>query len=116
MTSRKVLWRAVATTRQPGSGPPAELDGASVVCWADVSGLSPTGVVKHFADDVPQRDISQIAVAQYSGDADAYLFHCNREWRVVNDDLYESAAEAIAGALLQYAGLERASFHEIPRG
>ncbi len=88
--------------------PPELIDGARVLYWADVSTRHMTGHVVHYGASQRQEDFACIAIAQYGdGAGEAYLFHCNTDWRVLNDDRFETVDEAIASALHQYRWLTR---------
>jgi hypothetical protein len=105
----------VTSTDREITPPPAELDGAKVLYWADVSTVALSGAVRHYRDGVFQERFSRIAIAQYAGHTDAYLFHCGPEWAVENDNYYDSVDEAIADAERQYAGFRRESLHPMDR-
>ena len=95
------------------AGPPAELDGARVLYWANVAALQLSGAIRHYRDGILQERFARIAITQYSGDTGAYLFHCDASWKVENDDLYDSTEEALDAALSQYLGLTRDALRRI---
>ena len=95
------------------AGPPSQLDGADVFLWADISGHRKSPVMRHAADGIEQTRFDRIAIAQYRGKPGIYLFHCNADWTVENDDLLDSVDEAVREARRQYEGLVRADLLSI---
>jgi hypothetical protein len=93
--------------------PPALLDGARVLLWADVSDREPTGHVVHYAGGARQDHFDALAIAQYDNaqQGEAYLFHCDATWCVLNDDWFATVDDAITCACEQY-GVERAELHD----
>jgi len=81
-----------------------------VLLWADVSGLKKSDAIRHFTDGLEQTHFERVAIARYPGESRAYLFHCDGEWRVANDDLFDSVGEAIREATRQYEGLSETAF------
>jgi hypothetical protein len=73
------------------SEPPAELDGARVLCWA-WSGQEPFGVVKYTTGEIAAA-IYGLAICSY-GDECVYRFSCDAAWGVEQDGAYESVEEA----------------------
>jgi hypothetical protein len=65
--------------------------------------------ISHYVDGEPMRPVPALAIAQYAGEEDrsAYLFYCNEEWGVVQDDQFSSVEEALQQAGVQYEGLRR---------
>ena len=70
------------------NAPPEEIDGARIVEWA-WSGDQPFGEVPGARS--PQ--IFGLAIATYD-DREFYRFSCDRDWRTVQDGLYDSIADA----------------------
>ncbi len=73
------------------SKPPAELDGARVLCWA-WSGDDPFGVVEYTTGGIAAT-IHGLAICSY-GDGSIYRFSCDADWEVEQDGVYESIEEA----------------------
>lgn len=94
-------------------GPPSQLDGADVFMWADVSDRRKSPRMRHFADGVEQTRFERVAIAQYRGKPGVYLFHCNADWQVENDDFLDSVDEAVREAKRQYEGLGRSDLVSI---
>jgi hypothetical protein len=83
--------------------PPKELDGAIVICYVVLSSYHcRTGVYRHFVDGQLIGDVPALAICQYAGKKEAYLFHCDRDWQVITDDLFTSIDEAMEQAAVQY--------------
>jgi hypothetical protein len=86
--------------------PPALLDGAPVIYVADVSRLKPTGHVVHYVDGVLVEHFYRLAIAQYEGKQDAYVFLCDKEWNVVTDLNFASTDECLEFIRTEYPGAE----------
>lgn len=80
--------------------PPKEIDGARVVEWA-WSGTKPFGLVP--GTEPPE--VFGLAIATYD-DVQFYRFSCDRNWETVQDDVYNSVAEAKEGLPEQYRNAE----------
>ena len=86
--------------------PPAELDGAKVLYYVVLSDKHHrTGRTTHYIDGELMGPVPALAVAQYDGESSAYLFHCNADWEVIQDDLLDSPEQAIEDIKTQYSGL-----------
>lgn len=73
---------------------PDYLDNARVRQWA-WSGTEPFGFVS-------DRAIYGLALATYENENKVYRFSCDADWQVIQDDCYESIAEAISLLPKQY--------------
>ena len=62
--------------------PPPELDGARVLRWA----ISERGAFQYNGDTA----VAAMAICQYAGETEFYLFDCAADWTVVGDMTYES--------------------------
>ena len=62
---------------------PDMLDDAKVLEYTEVNNLSQFTV----------KDIRYLAICQYDNDAKFYLFYCDSDWTVVQDDCWDSAEE-----------------------
>jgi hypothetical protein len=113
---------------------PSHLDGANVVCfvvlndshhqretpppeWLDRQILKsgstgPTAdtplFIFHYVDGEPMKPPAALAICQYDSESDqsAYLFYCNADWEVVQDDLFSTVEEALQQACVQYERLQ----------
>jgi hypothetical protein len=86
--------------------PPSELDGAKVLYYVLLGDRHErTGRVKHYVDGQLMGSVPALAVAQYAGDKAAYLFHCDANWEVIQDDLLSSPEDAIEEVKRQYSGI-----------
>ena len=84
--------------------PPPELDGAEVLWWA-WSGAQPFGVMPS-TDGTSGIEIYGLAICVYASGA-IYRFSCDREWRVQNDALVDSAESAKHSVPAQYTNVPR---------
>ena len=85
--------------------PPAQLDGANVLCWV-TSGRS--GFYQLVGSDPPVL-VAGMAIARYADGGPFYLFKCDDNWQVVQDwdcgsaeEARELAAEHSGGELLAW--------------
>ncbi len=62
-------------------GPPAQLDGAAILCWT----ASSHGGFYQLAGSHPPVTVVGMAVARYRDGGPFYLFKCDAEWQVVQD-------------------------------
>lgn len=86
--------------------PPDELDGARVVHYVILrAGQRSTGRVRHFINGQPMQPAAALAIARYAGDESAYLFFCDSNWQVIQDDLLSSIEEALAEIKRQYENI-----------
>ena len=81
---------------RPVTEPPRELDGASVLAYADLSGTWATGSVRHLRDGTLQdsEGFAYVALASYEDDSGCYVLYCEAAWEVQNDLLYDSRDDA----------------------
>ena len=70
--------------------PPAQLDGANVLCWV----VSQGGSFYTQAGSDPPIVVVAMAVARYADGGPFYLFKCDRNWEVVGDWDCGSVVEA----------------------
>jgi hypothetical protein len=95
--------------------PPTEIDGARVLFVAEVdSEVTPTGATKHSLGTVvdgqlvrgPAMDpFAALAIAQYEGANDFYLFYLDTGWRAVTDTFHYTIEDAKAQAEFEYEGI-----------
>jgi len=86
--------------------PPAQLDGANVLCWA----ASARGGFYQLAGSNPPITVAGMAIARYADGGPFYLFKCNTTWQVVQDWDCGSVAEACELAT-EHAGGEPLVWH-----
>jgi hypothetical protein len=72
--------------------PPAQLDGADVLCWV----VSQRDGFYTQAGSDPPIIVVAMAVARYADGGPFYLFKCDRDWQVVQDWDCASVEEARA--------------------
>lgn len=83
------------------------MDGAKVLYYVVLSDKHQrTGRTTHYIDGELMGPVPALAVAQYAGDSSAYIFHCNTNWEVIQDDLLDSPEEAIEDIKRQCSGLD----------
>lgn len=86
--------------------PPQELDGARVIGWATVStGGRHTGQTVHTVNGRRLESACYLAIAQYAGSPQFYLFSCAADWTVLTDTCHDSLNEAHRQAEYEYAGV-----------
>ncbi len=86
--------------------PPAQLDGADVLCWV----ASRRGGFYQLAGSCPAVTVAGMAVARYADGRSFYLFKCDAAWQVVQDWDCGSVAEA-QGLAAEHAGGEPLAWH-----
>lgn len=86
--------------------PPAELDGARVLAWAEVEvGVVPTGRTSHWSAGQVQGPAAKLALAQYADATEVYLLYCDADWQVLNDTCHPTLEAAQHQAEFEYAGV-----------
>jgi hypothetical protein len=86
--------------------PPNALDGARVICFAKVSdAVNPTGKTTHRKDGEVLSPAAALAICQYSGDSQFYLFYCDEGWIVQTDTCHMTLDEAKDQAQFEYEGI-----------
>jgi hypothetical protein len=86
--------------------PPTEFDGASLVCFAEISGaIRPTGKTKHVRDGEAVATASGLAICQYEGDSSFYFFYCDEDWEVLADTFHSTIEDAKEQAEFEYEGI-----------
>jgi hypothetical protein len=84
---------------------PRTLDGAVVLSSASLVGLKPSERSVVLMDGVPIPTPSSLAVCQYSGESDFYLFHCATDGSVLGAGHFQSLDVALASAEDAYPGV-----------
>lgn len=78
-------------------GIPTELDGAKVIHITSNSitnQFGTIGVINDNKEIVDKLLITAVAICQYEGSKEIYLFSCNIDWEVIQDTDYDSIEEA----------------------
>lgn len=84
---------------------PDLLDGARVLSTAELlEGVRPTGATHHSIPNF-EEVVRNLAIAQYDGDENIYLFYCTSEWEVVDDTYHSTVAEATAQAEFEFTNV-----------
>lgn len=88
--------------------PPATLDGARVIWWA-WSGEARFGVVEYTGGGIAAEiyglaicKYDRYEISKYDRHEAVYRFSCNRMWEVEQDQIYDSATEAMDNLPMQY--------------
>jgi hypothetical protein len=86
--------------------PPETLDGARVLAFSVIDGsVTPTGGTTHRIEDEVLGPAAGLAIAQYDGDGQFYLFYCDPAWQVVTDTCHPSLELAREQAEFEYSGV-----------
>jgi hypothetical protein len=86
--------------------PPKQLDGANVLAWtADLYNARPTARTTHRVAGDVLAPAAALAICQYDGDSQFYLFYCDDEWNVCTDTCHSSIDEAKHQAEFEYEGV-----------
>ena|SRR3989442_13044438 len=88
--------------------PPAEIDGARLVCFAEVSAvIRPTAATTHRRDGQILGPARGLAICQYPGESSFYLFYCDEDWTVRTDTFHFSLEDAKHQAEFEYDGISK---------
>ena len=88
------------------SQPPNELDGARMICFAEVSDkIKPTGNTTHRKSGEILGPARALAICQYAGTGHFYLFYCAENWTVLTDTFHLTLDEAKDQARFEYEGI-----------
>src|SRR5437762_8940931 len=90
------------------NAPPRELDGARLLCFAEVTtAVRPTGKTTHRVDEEVLGPARGLAICQYAGDTNFYLFYCDSDWTVVTDTCHRTLEDARHQAACEYDGISK---------
>jgi hypothetical protein len=88
--------------------PPNEIDGARVICFAEVSdGVDPTSKTTHRKAGEVLGPAAALAICQYRDDCQFYLFYCDDGWAVLTDTCHLTLDEAKDQARFEYDGISQ---------
>lgn len=87
---------------------PAELGGAVVAKAARIEPGSRTESTLRAIGGKPAPVASQLAIAEYPGQAGFHLFRCDQDWNVMLDTWHSTIADAEAQAEFEYVGITAA--------
>jgi hypothetical protein len=90
--------------------PPATIDGAQVLAYADLSGITPTGNTRHIVGGHETSDFDALVIARHDDDQGVYLLYCDETWEAVTDTFHLTVDDAIAQAEFEYGTV---SFQEL---
>lgn len=86
--------------------PPREIDGARVLAFAIIEPpVAERGTTLHRVNGVDVGPFAALAICQYPGDEDVYLFYCSEEWHAVTDACRDSVGAAKGQAAVEYDGI-----------
>jgi hypothetical protein len=85
--------------------PPASLDGALILRFAELRGAMSTGRTRHVVDGGELERIAALAIARYGEEPGVYLFYCDANWRVLTDTMHETEEAAVEQARFEYDGV-----------
>src|SRR5437660_1050140 len=85
--------------------PPTQLDGARVVTFAVLEGVTPTGRTVHRSESGVLPPPRALAICQYADANGWYLFYCDGHWNVLTDTWHNSEAEAKQQAEFEFEGV-----------
>jgi hypothetical protein len=86
--------------------PPKQLHGANVLLWTtDLKAARPTARTTHRVGGSVLGPAAALAICQYGGDSQYYLFYCDDDWTVRTDTCHASLAEAKQQAEFEYEGV-----------
>ena len=86
--------------------PPAELDGARILAFAVIEGsVVLSGGTTHRIGNEQLGPADGLAIAQYEGDSQFYLFYCDSTWHVVTDTCHLTLELAYKQAEFEYRGV-----------
>lgn len=88
------------------TGAPSLIDGARVLCSADLSGVAATGRTQHLVRGELVEAFAALAIARYDADPGVYLFYCDADWRPVTDTQHETVKLAVQQAEFEFGPLE----------
>lgn len=85
---------------------PDKIDGAKVVYFSNIdSRHTTTGNTKHHMGSSPMGLVNGLAICQYEGKNDFYLFYCDSDWNAVNSILHPTLEKAKERAEHEYSGI-----------
>jgi hypothetical protein len=85
---------------------PSTLDGAAVICVADLTESAPTGRTRHSVAGLEVGGFASLAIAKYPQDSGFYLFYCDAEWAVITDTYHDSVTKAVDQAEFEFSGVQ----------
>ncbi len=85
---------------------PDKIDGAKVVCYSRIdSRHKHTGSSSQYMGSSPMGLVNGLAICQYEGKSDCYLFYCDSDWNAVNGILHPNLEKAKERAEQEYSGI-----------
>lgn len=85
---------------------PTQIDGARVVFYTLIDQRHrPTGYCRHFVDGQLSGPAGGLAICQYEGEDNYYLFYCDEDWNTVTDTFHLTLPDAKRQAAWEYEGV-----------
>lgn len=89
--------------------PSRDLDGARVIQFAILgASICTTAATLHFKNGELLPAPAAVAICQYPGNDEYYLFYCDENWNVATDTLHPTIAAAMEQAEFEFAGISSA--------
>jgi hypothetical protein len=82
--------------------PPAQLDGADVLCYASLAGIEDSGETFHLKEGQKLHRFEKLVIASYSDSEGVYLFYCNDRWESQTDTYHDFVIDAKDQAEFEY--------------
>lgn len=94
---------------------PSEISGAQVLLYTPIDGRhTHTGNTRQIVNGAVLGAASGLAICQYPGDQEVYLFGCDAHWASQSDTWHQCVADAKDQAEFEYAGT--AATWQVPSG
>jgi hypothetical protein len=85
---------------------PDKIDGAKVVCYSGIDFRHKnTGSSSQYMGNSPMGLVGGLAICQYEGKTDFYLFYCDSDWNAMNSIIHTTLEKAKEKAEHEYSGI-----------
>jgi hypothetical protein len=85
---------------------PDKIDGAKVIYFSNIdSRHKTTGSNSQYMGNSPMGLVGGLAICQYEGKTDFYLFYCDSDWNAMNNILCSTLDKAKERAEHEYSGI-----------
>ena len=71
-----------------------EIDGAKILEYTTVNRRQFNNATNHYVDGEQRTEFSGLAICQYSGSEDVYLFYCDSDWNTISDTFHSDIVSA----------------------
>jgi len=87
---------------------PSKIDDATVICFSSIdSRHKPTGNTEHTLGNQPIGLVSGLAICQYDGESEFYLFYCDPDWKAITDTSHPTLDKAKEQAEFEYRDINQ---------